>query len=410
METGVTIPPHPLISFEMRQTIRASLTAIFDIGIEHLRFLFDEDQESRIERIQRAIRDNEPHHHWNSVTEMYRAYEGSLRDRCRHIFLGGRMAADESDSPSAAHRGAFAMETMMRDVTTAQPVGNALGEDIAGHSTGQPSTDLRNEDPGMSLSPNDGRFGHGNDVTSVDPMDAIGQHPESYSSGDGAHWRTEGGEERDRFLRRGHSIANGPERQTPEDRNRRLLYHISLLMEIARSDWHPVPSDTSTSQVRNDSNAPLRMSQVDSSMSLNSLIMPEGDSGTPSPREEDGGPGGRGGRGGDGRYPQDSQPWIHNFAVSHPSIREPVPLRPPPHVPTQRLTQRRTFRPRERRLRQTPPEAPTRPSSWMPNVDTGVRRRNEEPRFVGATGQGHFDTVETPFGRELFSLPLFVEC
>ena len=60
-------------------------------------------------------------------------------------------------------------------------------------------------------------------------------------------------------------------------------------------------------------------------------------------------------------------------------------------------------------MHQTPPGAPARPSEWMPNVDTGVRR-GDESRIVGATGQGQFETLETPFGRECFPLLLLVEC
>ena len=404
METGVNVGSHIPISFEMRQAIRASLIAIFDIRFEDLRILFGEDQESRIGRIRTAILDNEPHHHWNSVTEMYRALEGCLRDGCLQLLLGDRMAANESDSRSAAHRGAFAMEAMMRNVTTPQSIGNALGEDIAGHSTGQPSADLRDEDAGMYLSSNAGSFEDGNGVTPVAPIDAIGHHPEE------VHRRTAGDGERDHVLRRGHSIANGSEIQTPEDRHQRLLYELSLVVEIVRLGWHQLASDTSAAQERNDSNAPSMISQVDSNSSSISLSGPEGGSGTPSPGEGGGEAGGRGGRGGRGSYPQDSELWIYHFAISHPNVRASFPFRPPSPVPTPRPTQSRTFRPRRRRLRQTPPDAAARPSWRMSNVDTRVRRRNGESRVVGATGQGQFDMLEMPFGRECFSLPLFVKC
>ena len=410
METRVNDRSHIPISFEMRQAIRASVIAIFDIRWEDLRSLFDEDQESSVERIRSAILDNEPHHHWNSITEMYRALEGCLLQ----AVLDDRMAGRESDSPSAAHRGAFATEAMMRNVSTPQSIGNALGEDIAGHSTGQPSADLRDEDAGMYLSSNAGSSDDGNDVTPVAPIDAIEHHPELYtSSGDEVHRRTAGDEERERVLHRGHSIANGPETQTPEDRNRRLLNELSLLMEIVRLGWHQLASDTSASQERNDSNAPSMISRADPNSSSISLSGAEGDSGTPRAGEEGGEAGGRGGRGGRGNYPQDSEHselWIHRFAVSHPIVRDSVPPRPPPPVSTSRPTQSRTFRPRRRRLHQTPPDAAARPSWRMSNVDTRVRRRNEDSQFVDATGQGQFDTLEMPFGRECDSLPLFVKC
>ena len=413
METRVNDCSHIPISFEMRQAIRASVIAIFDIRWEDLRSLFDEDQETRVERIRSAILNNEPHHHWNSVTEMYRALEECLRDGFLQALLGDRMAANESDSPSAAHRGAFAIEAMMRNVSTPQSIGNALGEDIAGNSTERPSADLRDEDAGMYLSSNVGSFEDGNDVTPAAPIDAIEHHPDSYSSsGDEVHRRIAGDEERERVLHRGHSIANGPEVQIPEDRNRRLSNELSLLMEIVRLGWHQLASDTSVSQGRNDSSAPSMISRVDSNSSSASLNGPEGDSGTPSLGEGGGEAGGRGGRG-LGSYPQDSQHserWIHHFAISHPIVRASVPVRPPSPVPPPRPTQHRTFRPRRRRLPQTPPDAAVRPSWRMSNVDTRVRRRNENSRVVGATGQGQFDTLQMPFGRECVSLPLFVEC
>ena len=406
--TRVNTRSHIPISFEERQAIRASVIAIFDIRWEDLRSLFDEDQEPRVETIRSAILNNEPHHHWNSVTEMYRALEGCLRDGYLQALLGDRMAANESDSPSAAHRGAFAIGAMMRNVSTTQSIGNALGEDVAGHSTGQPSADLRDEDSGMYLSSNAGSFEDGNDVTPAAPIDAIEHHPESYSSsGDEVHRRTAGDEERERVLHRSHSIVNGPEIQTPEDRNRRLLNELSLLMEIVRLGWHQLASDTSVSQGRNDSSAPSMISRVDSNSSSASLNGPEGDSGTLSPGEGGGEAGGRGSRGGRGSYPQDSEHselWIHHFAISHPIVRASVPPRPP------RPIQSRTFRPRRRRLRQTPPDAATRPTWRMSNVDTRVRRRDEESEFIGATGQSQFDTLEMPFGRECVSLPLFVKC
>ncbi len=272
IETGLLTHPHTPSSFEVRRSIRASLTAIFDIRIEYLRFVFEQDQESRIERIFGAIWDNEPHHHWDSVTDMYRFYEGCMRDRYPHLFSGGRMAADESDCPPADHSGAFTMEAMMRNVRTTQSVGNALGDIITGHSIEQPSADLCNEDAGMSLSSNAGSFGDGNNATPVAPIDAIGPHPESCSSGDDIQWRTAADEERDHVLRRDHWVANGPEEQTSEDRNQRLMFHINELMEIVRSSWRTEDSDTSTSQIgRNDSNAPLRISQVDPSRSSSPL-------------------------------------------------------------------------------------------------------------------------------------------
>ena len=441
IETGVLTHSHTPSGFEVRRSIRASLTAIFDIRIEHLRFVFEEDRESRIESIYRAIWDNEPHQHWDSITDMYRFYEGCIRNRYPHLFSGGQIADDESNRPPADHSGVFTTEAMMRDTTTIQSVDNTLGEDTAGHSIEQPWADLRNEDAGMSLSSIAESFGDGNDVTPVAPIDAIGPHPESYSSGDEVHRRTAADEERDRVLRRGHWVADGPERQTLEDRNERLLFHINELMEIVRSSWHTEDSDTSTSQEeRNGSNALLRISQVYPSMSSIPQIRRGGDSGTSSPgegegwREGRGDRGGRGGRGRHGRYSQDSVSWIHDLAVSHPNIRASVPLRPPPPVPTRR----RAF-PRRRRARRPPPDAPNRqeisaynrevrlrgtpvpprvrrvarPSWWMPHVDTGVPRSDEEFRFVGATRQGRFATREMPFGRECFensSLPLSVKC
>ena len=204
METGLISRPHTPSSFEARRSLRASLTAIFDIRIEHLRFVFEEDQEPRIERIYRAIWDNGPHHHWDSASDMYRFYEGFIRDRYPHLFSRGQRADDESDCPPADHSGALTTEAIMRDVTTTQSVGNAFGDDIIGHSIEQPSADVRNEYAGMSLSSNAGSFGDGNDVTTVAPIDAIGPHPESYSSGDEDHRRTAADEERDRVLHKGH--------------------------------------------------------------------------------------------------------------------------------------------------------------------------------------------------------------
>ena len=206
METGLISRPHTPSSFEARRSLRASLTAIFDIRIEHLRFVFEEDQEPRIERIYRAIWDNGRHHHWDSASDMYRFYEGFIRDRYPHLFSRGQRADDESDCPPADHSGALTTEAMMRDVTTTQSVGNAFGDDIIGHSIEQPSADVRNEYAGMSLSSNAGSFGDGNDVTTVAPIDAIAPHPESYSSGDEDHRRTAADEERDRVL---HKKATG---------------------------------------------------------------------------------------------------------------------------------------------------------------------------------------------------------
>lgn len=74
METGLFNYPRTTSDFEVRRSVRASLTVIFDIRVEHLRFLFNEDPESRMEQIQRAILNNEPHHHWDTVTDMYRFY------------------------------------------------------------------------------------------------------------------------------------------------------------------------------------------------------------------------------------------------------------------------------------------------------------------------------------------------
>ena len=379
--TSPTTHPNTLSMFGVRRAIRTSLITIFDIRIEHLRSVIAEGQESRIERIYRAIRDNEPHHHWNSVTQMYRAYEGCLRAQCPHLFSSGRVAADKSGFLSAAHSSASTIEAMTRDDTTTQSLGDARDDDIARHSAGQPSADLRNEDPDVSLSSNAGSFGNGNDGTPVAPIDAIGPHPESYSWGDEVHWRTAGDEERDHVLRRNRWIANGPERLTPEARNCRLLSHIIVLMMTILDGWRTIDSDTSIPQEEgNPSNAPLGISQVDSSMSSNSLIRPEGDSRTSGPGEEGGEREGQGGRDG---HPQVSEPWIHNFAVSHPNIRASVPFRPP----TSFSTERRMFRQRRRRMHQTPPDAPARPSEWMPNVDTGLRRRDEESRFVGDIGK-----------------------
>ena len=431
METDVVTHPHTRRSFEVRRSIRASLTAIFDIRIEHLRFLFEEDQQSRIERIYRAIWDNEPHQHWDSVTDMYRFYESCIRDLYPHLFSGGRMADDESDCTPADHSSAFTMEAMMRNVTT-QLVDNALGEDITVHSIEQPSADVRYEDAAVSLSSDGGSPVDRDNVTPVAPINATGPHPESYSSGDEVHWRLAPDEERDRVLRGSH---NGPERQTLYDRTERLLVHINELMGILSSSRRTEDSYTSTSQEqRNDSNASLRIPQVNSSMRSIPLLRHEGDSGTSSPREGGDGRGGRGGQGGRGMYPQNFERWIHEFAISHPIVRDSVPFRPPPTAPTER----RTF-PRRRRARQPPPDAPNRrghsaynratslrgepvpprvrrvplPSWWMPHVDTGVLRRDEESRLVGTTRQGQFDTLETAFGRECYgnsSLPLFVKC
>ncbi len=447
VETSPTILPHTPSNFEVRQAIWASLTAIFDIIIEHPHSVFEEDPESRIERIDRAILDNGTHRCWDSVADMYRIYEGCIQDLYPHLFSRGHMADD--DCQPGDHSVAFAVEAMMRDVPTTQSIGNTLREDTAGHSTEQPSADAPNEDAGMSLSSNARSFAQENDVTPVASIDALGPHPESYSPGDEVHSRPGSDEERDHVLRMGRWATNDPEGQTLYDRNQRLLFRIHELMGIGRSSWRTEDSDTPTPQEgRNDSNTPVRIAQETPSMISMVPVRPEGDSETSSSGEGGAGWGGRGDLGGPGSYltsetltsvgghaePQDSESWIDDFATpSYPSFRGSVPLRPPPAVPRRR----RAF-PR-RRHAQPPPDAPTRqetsaynremrlrgtpvqhrvrrvppPSWWNPHVETGALRRDEEPRFAGATGQRQIDTFETPCGRkslENSSLFLSVEC
>lgn len=86
-ETGLINHSRTTSNFEVRRAIRASLTALFDIRLEHLSFLFEADPESHMKRIERAILINEPHHHWDSVTDMYRFYEGCIRAWYPHLFF-----------------------------------------------------------------------------------------------------------------------------------------------------------------------------------------------------------------------------------------------------------------------------------------------------------------------------------
>ena len=437
METGLINDSRTTSDFEVRRSIRASLTAIFDTRLEHLRFLFEEDPESHMERIQRAILNNEPHHHWGSVTDMYRFYEGRIRAWCPHLFSRARVIGDENDFPPGDPSGASTMDAMTRNVPNTQTVGDAFSEDSTGHSIEQAPTDVRIEDAGMSHSSN------GNAVTFVAPIDIIVPHPESSSGADEAHPRPESNEERDSILRGARWPANDPEPQTPYDRNQRLLFHINELMEIVRSSGRTEDPDTSISQEgRNDSNTSLGGSQANPSASPIPLVRPEEDFGISSRGE------GGVGRGGGGRHlasetltaagvhaeSRDSESWIHDFAISHPNIRATVPFRPPPPVPTQRRNvsrRRRTRQPstdasssqrisadnRQTRLRGAPVQPRVRlvmrPGWWIRHVRASNRRRDEVPRFAAASGQRQFDTREMPFGRdcyENYSLPVFVKC
>ena len=181
METGLINHSRTTSDFEVRRSIRTSLTAVFDIRLEHLRFLFEEDPGSYMEQIQRAILNNKPRHHWVSVTDMYRFYEGRIRAWYPHLFSRSQLTGDESDLPTVDHSGAFTMDAMMRNVLTTQTASDAFSEDSTGHSIEQSPMDVRIEDAGMSRSSN------GNDVTSVASIDAIVPHPEFCSWADEAH-------------------------------------------------------------------------------------------------------------------------------------------------------------------------------------------------------------------------------
>lgn len=233
-----------------------------------------------MEQIQRAILNNEPHHHYGSITDMYQFREGRGRARYPHLFSRGRVTGDESDFEHVDHSDTSTMDAMMRNVPTTQTAGDAFSEDFTGHSIERPPTDVRIEDGGMSRSSN------GNAVTSVAPIDAIVPHPESYLWADEAHPRPESNEERDRVLRGIQWVANDPESQIPYNRNQRLLFHINKLMEIVRSFWHTEDPDTWTSQEgRNDSNTSLGSPQAKPSASHIPQVRPEGDSRTSNPRE-----------------------------------------------------------------------------------------------------------------------------
>ena len=436
LETGLVNHSRTTSDFEVRRSIRASLIAIFDIRLEHLRFLFEEDPEAHMERIQRAMLNNEAHHRWDSVTDMYRFYEGRIRAWYPHLFSRARVPGDESDFPPVDHSGASTTETMMRNVPNTHTVGDAFSEDSTGHSIEQAPTDVRIEDASMSHSSN------GNAVTFVAPIDAIVPHSESSSGADEDHSRPESNEESDSVLQEAQWAANDPEPQTPYDRNQRLLFHIRELMEIIRSSWRTEDPDTSTSQeIRNDSNSSLGSPQATPSVGRIPPVRPEGDSGASNSGE-------RGiGRGGGGRHltsetltaagghaeRRDSESWMHDFAISHPNIRASVPFRPPPPVPTQRRnvprrgtrqlstdassSQRISSHTRQNRIRGAPIQPRVRlmmrPGWRNRHVGASIRRRDEVPRFAAASGQRQFDTREMPFGRECYgnsSLLVFVKC
>ena len=114
MESGLVNNSRTTSEIEVRRSVRASLTAIFDIRLKHLHFLFKEEPESHVEQIQRAILNNEPRRHWGSVTKMYRFYEGRIRAWHPHRFSKGRVTGDKSDFPAVDHSGAFTMDAMMR--------------------------------------------------------------------------------------------------------------------------------------------------------------------------------------------------------------------------------------------------------------------------------------------------------
>ena len=290
MDMGLINYSRTTSGFEVWRSIRVSLTAIFDIRLERLRFLFEEDPESHMGRIQRAILNNEPHHHWGSATDMYRFYDGRIRAWYPHLFSRSRVTGDESDFPPVDPSGASTMDAMMRNFPTAQTAGDTFSEDSTRHSIGQPPTGVQNEDAGMSHSSD------GNAVTSVAPTDAIVPQPESSSWADEAHPRPESNEERDRVLRGTQWATNDPGPQTPYDRNQRLLFHINELMETVRSSSRTEDPNTWNTQGRNDSNSSLGSSQINSDVSPFPLVRPEGDSGTSSP-----GAGGVG-RGGGGNH------------------------------------------------------------------------------------------------------------
>ena len=378
METDLITHSRTTSDFEVRRSTRASLTAIFDTRLEHLRFLFEEDPESYMERIQRAILNNEPHHHWDSVTDMYRFFEGRIRAWYPQLFSRGRVTGDESDFPPVDPSGASTMDAMMRNVPTAQTTGDAFSEDSTGHSIEQPPTDVRIEDAGMSDSEN------GNAVTFVAPIDIIVPHPESSSGAGEAHPRPESNEERDSILRGAPWPASDPEPQTSYDRNQRLIFHTNELMEMVRSSGRTEDPDASISQERrNGGNTSLGGPQANPSASPIPLVRPEEDSGI-SGRGEGGV-----GRGGGGRQltletltsvgghaeSRDPGSWIHDFAISQPNIRASVLFRPQTPAPT-----RRRNVPRRRRARQPSTEASSSQRVSAHNRQTRLRGAPVQPR------------------------------
>ena len=437
MGTGLINHPRTTSDFEVRRSVRASLTAIFDIRLEHLRFLFGEDSDSHVERIQRTILNNEAHHHWYSVTDMYRFYEGRIRAWYPQLFSTGRVTGDESDLPPIDHSGASAMDAMMRNVPAAQTADDAFSEDSTGQAIQQPPPGPRLEGAGMSHSSNVQSFANGNAVTSVAPPDAIVSHLEPPSGADEAHPRPESNEERDRVLREAPWAANDPEPQPPYDRDQRLLFHIGGLMEIVRSSWRTEESASRTSQERrNDSNTSFGSPQANLVVNPITQIRPEGDSGTSNP--ERGGVAQGGGRShpalestttaGGHADPRDPESLINDFVISHPNIRASVHFQHPQPVPTQRRNVAQRRRARQSSLdasstrsvsadrRQTglggapaQPRVPLvmRPSWWIRQLRAGNRRRDEVPRFAAASGQRQLETHEMPFGRECYEVIRF---
>ena len=386
-----------------------------------------------MERIQRAILNNEPHHHWDSVTDMYRFYEGRFRAWYPHLFSTDRVTGDESDRPPIDHSGASAMDAMMRNVPAAQTADDAFSEDSTRQAIQQPPPGTRIEGAGMSHSSNIQSFVNGNAVTSVVPIDAIVPHPEPSSGGDEAHPRLGSNEESDRVLRGAPWAANDPEPQFPYDRNQQLLFNIGGLMEIVRSSWRTEDPASRTSQGRRiDSNTSLGSPQADLIVNPVTQIRPEGDSGPSNP-------GGGVAQGGGRSHPtlesittarrhadpRDSESLIDDFAISHPNIRASVHFQHPQPVPTQRRNvarRRRARQPsldassprsvsadhRQTRLGSAPvqPRVPLvmRPNWWIRHVRAGNRRRDEVPRFAAASGQRQLDTREMPFGRECYEI------
>ena len=457
MEAGLIPYPHTETSFEIRSTMWGFLIETFDVIIDNLRSEIVGYRRIRIEALHRVILYRGFHQRWQSVSDIQRFYDGWVREHYAHFFSTARHSQEQNDrsnlvfsDPVSAEQSTSAHRTLS-DILETSPI-------IHPHT---PTNFEFQQSIWASLTAIFDIIENLHSVFEHDPDSRIERIRRAIlANGTRRYWdsvtdmcRFYEGYIQERYphlFSRIRTADDDPERQTLYDRNQGHLFRIDELMGKDRPSWSTEDSDASTPQEeRNDSDTPLRTPREIPSVIPISLVRPARDSGTFSSGEGGGGRGGRGGQGGHNRYlisgtstsvgghaePQYSAPSIIDFATpNHPSFHASFPLRSPPSVPRQR----RTF-PRRRRARQPPPDAPTRqeisaynremrlrgapvpprvrrvsrPSWWIPHVETGVLRRDEETRVAGATGQGQIDTIETLFGREcgeIFSLPLFVKC